>query len=346
LKKELNGISYNDLEKEIISLGIEKYRTKQIFDFVHNKKIDNFNEITNIPKKLREVLDETYILNKIKIYDVFKSYEDETIKFLFLLNDGNIIESVIMKYKYGYSQCISTQVGCKMGCEFCASTKEGFIRNLTAAEILDQVYCAENYLDIKVKNIVLMGSGEPLDNYSNVIDFIKLISDKKGHNTSLRHITLSTCGVADKIIELANENLPITLSLSLHSPFDDRRLLIMPIAKKYKIKNIMEAVKYYYKKTNRRITFEYTLIEGFNNRLEDANELKSLIKDLDVHINLITLNPIKEFNYGNNANPEIEKFYNLLIKKGLKVTIRREMGSDISASCGQLKRSVITRKEE
>lgn len=346
MKKELNGISYNDLEKEIISLGIEKYRTKQIFDFVHNKNIDNFNEITNIPKKLREVLDENYILNKIKIYDVFKSYEDETIKFLFLLNDGNIIESVIMKYKYGYSQCVSTQVGCKMGCEFCASTKEGFIRNLTAAEILDQVYCAENYLDIKVKNIVLMGSGEPLDNYSNVIDFIKLISDKKGHNTSLRHITLSTCGVADKIIELANENLPITLSLSLHSPFDDRRLLIMPIAKKYKIKNIMEAVKYYYKKTNRRITFEYTLIDGFNNRIEDANELKSLIKDLDVHINLITLNPIKEFNYGNNANPEIEKFYNLLIKKGLKVTIRREMGSDISASCGQLKRSVITRKEE
>lgn len=346
MKKELNGISYNDLEKEIISLGIEKYRTKQIFDFVHNKNIDNFNEITNIPKKLREVLDENYILNKIKIYDVFKSYEDETIKFLFLLNDGNIIESVIMKYKYGYSQCVSTQVGCKMGCEFCASTKEGFIRNLTAAEILDQVYCAENYLDIKVKNIVLMGSGEPLDNYSNVIDFIKLISDKNGHNTSLRHITLSTCGVADKIIELANENLPITLSLSLHSPFDDRRLLIMPIAKKYKIKNIMEAVKYYYKKTNRRITFEYTLIDGFNNRIEDANELKSLIKDLDVHINLITLNPIKEFNYGNNANPEIEKFYNLLIKKGLKVTIRREMGSDISASCGQLKRSVITRKEE
>ena len=346
MKKELNGISYNDLEKEIISLGIEKYRTKQIFDFVHNKKIDNFNEITNIPKKLREVLDENYILNKIKIYDVFKSYEDETIKFLFLLNDGNIIESVIMKYKYGYSQCISTQVGCKMGCEFCASTKEGFIRNLTAAEILDQVYCAEDYLDIKVKNIVLMGSGEPLDNYSNVLDFIKLISDKNGHNTSLRHITLSTCGIADKIIELANENLPITLSLSLHSPFDDRRQLIMPIAKKYKIKNIMEAVRYYYKKTNRRITFEYTLIDGFNNRLEDANELKSLIKDLDVHINLITLNPIKEFNYGNNANPEIEKFYNILIKKGLKVTIRREMGSDISASCGQLKRSVITRKEE
>ncbi|TFZ39573.1 23S rRNA (adenine(2503)-C(2))-methyltransferase RlmN [Soehngenia longivitae] len=346
MKKELNGISYNDLEKEIISLGIEKYRTKQIFDFVHNKKIDNFNEITNIPKKLREVLDENYILNKIKIYDVFKSGEDDTIKFLFLLNDGNIIESVIMKYKYGYSQCISTQVGCKMGCEFCASTKEGFIRNLTAAEILDQVYCAEDYIDIKVKNIVLMGSGEPLDNYSNVLDFIKLISDKNGHNTSLRHITLSTCGVADKIIELANENLPITLSLSLHSPFDDRRQLIMPIAKKYKIKNIMEAVRYYYKKTNRRITFEYTLIDGFNNRLEDANELKSLIKDLDVHINLITLNPIKEFNYGNNANPEIEKFYNILIKKGLKVTIRREMGSDISASCGQLKRSVITRKEE
>lgn len=339
-------MSYNDLEKEIISLGIEKYRTKQIFDFVHNKKIDNFNEITNIPKNLREILDENYILNKIKIYDVFKSSEDETTKFLFLLNDSNIIESVIMKYKYGYSQCISTQVGCKMGCEFCASTKDGFIRDLTTAEILDQVYCAENYLGIKVKNIVLMGSGEPLDNYSNVLEFIKLISDKNGHNTSLRHITLSTCGVADKIVELANENLPITLSLSLHSPFDDKRQLIMPIAKKYKIKDIMEAIRYYYKKTNRRITFEYTLIDGFNNRIEDANELKSLIKDLDVHINLITLNPIKEFNYGNNANPEIEKFYNLLIKKGLKVTIRREMGSDISASCGQLKRSVITRKEE
>lgn len=339
-------MSYNDLEKEIISLGIEKYRTKQIFDFVHNKKIYNFNEITNIPKNLREILDENYILNKIKIYDVFKSSEDETTKFLFLLNDSNIIESVIMKYKYGYSQCISTQVGCKMGCEFCASTKEGFIRNLTTAEILDQVYCAENYLGIKVKNIVLMGSGEPLDNYSNVLEFIKLISDKNGHNTSLRHITLSTCGVADKIVELANENLPITLSLSLHSPFDDKRQLLMPIAKKYKIKNIMEAIRYYYNKTNRRITFEYTVINGFNNGLEDAKEIKSIVKNLDVHINLIALNPIKEFKYSDNMNQAVEKLYNLLKKEGLKVTIRREMGSDISASCGQLKRSVIPKKEE
>jgi 23S rRNA (adenine2503-C2)-methyltransferase len=346
LKKELNGMSYNDLEKEIISLGIEKYRTKQIFDFVHNKKIDNFNEITNIPKNLREILDENYILNKIKIYDVFKSSEDETTKFLFLLNDSNIIESVIMKYKYGYSQCISTQVGCKMGCEFCASTKDGFIRDLTTAEILDQVYCAENYLGIKVKNIVLMGSGEPLDNYSNVLEFIKLISDKNGHNTSLRHITLSTCGVADKIVELANENLPITLSLSLHSPFDDKRQLIMPIAKKYKIKDIMEAIRYYYNKTNRRITFEYTVINGFNNGLEDAKEIKSIVKNLDVHINLIALNPIKEFKYSDNMNQAVEKLYNLLKKEGLKVTIRREMGSDISASCGQLKRSVIPKKEE
>lgn len=339
-------MSYNDLEKEIISLGIEKYRTKQIFDFVHNKKIDNFNEITNIPKNLREILDENYILNKIKIYDVFKSSEDETTKFLFLLNDSNIIESVIMKYKYGYSQCISTQVGCKMGCEFCASTKDGFIRDLTTAEILDQVYCAENYLGIKVKNIVLMGSGEPLDNYSNVLEFIKLISDKNGHNTSLRHITLSTCGVADKIVELANENLPITLSLSLHSPFDDKRQLIMPIAKKYKIKDIMEAIRYYYNKTNRRITFEYTVINGFNNGLEDAKEIKSIVKNLDVHINLIALNPIKEFKYSDNMNQAVEKLYNLLKKEGLKVTIRREMGSDISASCGQLKRSVIPKKEE
>lgn len=346
MKKELNGISYNELENEMISLGIEKYRANQIFDFIHNKKINSFYEITNIPIKMRETLNENYLLNKIRVYDVFKSSEDETIKFLFLLNDGNIIESVIMKYKYGYSQCISTQVGCKMGCEFCASTKEGFIRNLTTAEILDQVYCAESYLGIQVKNIVLMGSGEPLDNYSNVLAFIKLISDKKGHNTSLRHITLSTCGIVDKIIELANEGLPITLSLSLHSPFDDRRQQIMPIAKRYKIKDIIEAIGYYYRRTNRRITIEYTLIDGFNNRLEDAQELKSLVKGLDVHINLITLNPIKEFNYGNNANQEIEKFYNLLIKMGLKVTIRREMGSDISASCGQLKRSVISKKEE
>ncbi len=346
MKKELNGISYTDLENEIISLGIERYRAKQIFNFVHNKKIMSIDEITNIPKKTREILAENYTLNKIKIYDVFESKEDETVKFLFLLNDGNIIESVIMKYKYGYSQCVSTQVGCKMGCEFCASTKEGFIRNLSASEILDQIYCAENYLDIKVKNIVLMGSGEPLDNYSNVLNFINLVSDENGHNTSLRHITLSTCGIVDKIIELSKEDLPITLSLSLHSPFDDKRQQIMPIAKKYKINDIIEAMRYYFRKTNRRITFEYTLIDGFNNRPEDAKELRSLVKGMDVHINLIPLNPIKEFNYGFDGNKELEKFYNLLVKNGLKVTIRREMGSDISASCGQLKRRVLPKKEE
>lgn len=343
-KKEINNLKFDELENEITHLGYEKYRSKQIFEFIHKQKVDTFEAMNNIPKDIKEQLNIYFTFNTIKIYDDYKSKKDGTVKFLFQLDDKNIIESVVMKYKYGYTQCISTQVGCKMGCKFCASTKDGFIRNLSAAEMLEQVYRAENYLNMKVKNIVLMGSGEPLDNYENVINFLHLINDQRGHNTSLRNITLSTCGIVEKINELADENLPVTLSLSLHSPFDSRRQLIMPISKKYKLDDIIDSIRRYYFKTKRRVTFEYTLIKGFNDRIEDVEMLKEYTKGIDVHINIIPINPIKEYKTNIPSNEDVINFSKMLKNKGIKSTIRREMGSDISASCGQLKRSIALNK--
>lgn len=341
---ELNSLTYGRLKEMIINSGEKGFRAEQIFRYFHQQDGQDIMDIGQIPIKLRESLNSSYSVNMIKTLHWFKSEVDGTIKYLFLLPDGNIIESVVMSYAHGYSQCISTQVGCRMGCSFCASTKEGLVRNLSSAEMVNQIYEAEKDLGIRISNIVLMGSGEPLDNYENVVDFFDIINSKFGRNISLRNITLSTCGIVPGIYKLAQENIPITLSISLHSPFDEKRAEIMPIAKKYGLKELMDALRYYSDTTNRRITFEYTLIKGTNDGEKEAREIARLLKGMLAHVNLIPLNPIKEYNEGRPDKDNVLKFQSMLKKLGVATTIRREMGSDISASCGQLRRSVLEEK--
>lgn len=338
---ELNAMRIDEIKELIVKLGEKGYRAEQIFRFLHQQNGKELNELRQIPLSLREKLKESSHISGMKIYKKFSSQQDPTIKFLYLLDDGNIIESVVMKYEHGYSLCISTQVGCRMGCSFCASTKEGLVRNLTAGELLNQLYLAEEELDIRISNIVLMGSGEPLDNLCNVDRFFDIINHEKGRNISLRNITLSTCGVVPGLYELAEKDIPITLSISLHSPFDEKRAEIMPIAKKYRLDELFNALKYYSDKTGRRITFEYTLIENENDREEDAREIAKLMKGILCHVNLIPLNPIEEYDKGRPARRGVLSFQRKLLEYGISTTIRREMGSDISASCGQLRRSFI-----
>ena len=307
--------------------------------------VNSIEDITVLSKSLRDKLNENFSISDISIAERYDSKLDNTKKYLFKLEDANIIESVAMEYKHGTTACISTQVGCKMGCAFCASTKGGLIRNLSSGEILSQVYNIQNDLDIKLSNIVLMGSGEPLDNYENVIKFLNILHDENGQNLSYRNITLSTCGVVPKIYKLAEQELPITLSISLHSPFNEERKRIMPIAKAYSLDELLEACRYYINKTNRRITFEYTLIKEINDRKEDLNELSRILKGLLCHVNLISLNPIEEFAKDKANKNTIEMFKRELTKSGIPVTIRREMGSDINAACGQLRRKYISKED-
>ncbi len=342
MKLELNSLSLEELQSFVVNLGEKKFRAEQIFNYMHKNKGEDIDKINTISKAFRERLKEEAFISSMEIFKSFKSEIDDTKKYLYLLEDNNIIEAVAMEYKHGTSVCISTQVGCRMGCSFCASTKEGLIRNLTAGEMLNEIYMIEKDLDKEISNVVLMGSGEPLDNYDNVVKFIRLLTNEKGRDLSTRHISLSTCGIVPKIYELADESLPITLAISLHSAFDDDRKKIMPISNRYKIREIIEACKYYLDKTKRRVTFEYTLIKGVNDRAVDSLELSKILKELDCHINLIPLNPIEEYGEKNPSNNHVYKFKNDLEKKGLKATVRREMGRDISASCGQLRRSVLT----
>lgn len=340
-KRELNSMTSKELQDYMTSIGEKKFRGDQIFTYFHKHNKWDIEELNVLPETLRKKLIDTVHINEIKIFKRFDSQIDSTKKYLFSLEDENIIEAVSMEYKHGTTLCVSTQVGCKMGCSFCASTKEGLIRNLTPAEILNQIYMIENDQGIKISNIVLMGSGEPLDNYGNTIKFLEIIHHEKAHNISYRNITLSTCGVVPKIYELSDEMMPITLSISLHSAFDDERKKIMPISNKYSIEEILKACKYYELKNNRRITFEYTLIEGINDRQKDVDEISRLLKDINSHVNLIPLNPIKEYKKDRPSKSNIDRFATALNKKNIDVTIRREMGRDISASCGQLRRSII-----
>lgn len=339
-KIELNSLTLEELKKYMTSIEEKAFRGEQIFSYFHRNKKDDIEHLNVLPEKLRNYLVNNTKVNKIEIYKAFASQIDNTKKYLFLLDDGNIIESVAMEYIHGLTACISTQVGCKMGCSFCASTKEGLIRNLTPAEMVNQIYMIEKDLGKEISNIVLMGSGEPLDNYDNTLKFIDIIHNEKGHNISLRNITLSTCGVVPRIYDLAKENLPITLSISLHSPFDSERKKIMPIANRYSIEELMKACRFYSEVTNRRITFEYTLIHNVNDRDMDIKELTKILKGLKCHINLIPLNPIREFKKDRPSRENIERVQRDLSKANITVTIRREMGGDISASCGQLRRTV------
>ncbi|ASW42968.1 23S rRNA (adenine(2503)-C(2))-methyltransferase RlmN [Clostridium isatidis] len=316
------------------------FRSKQVFSWIY-KGVWKFEDMKNLPKTTIEKLNNSFSIEKPKIVHKYESKLDKTTKFLFAFNDGNIIESVVMKYKHGNSICISTQVGCRMGCKFCASTLEGRIRNLTAGEMLAEVLLAQETIGERISNIVLMGSGEPLDNFDNVTKFIELVNADYGLNIGQRHITLSTCGLVPKIYELADKGYSITLAISLHASNDKRRREIMPIAKKYSIDEILKACDYYIEKTKRRITFEYSLVSGINDSVEDAIELSQLLKGRLCHVNLIPVNEIKENTLRRPSKKTIEEFERTLNKYKIEVTVRREMGSDIDAACGQLRRKYL-----
>jgi len=341
---DLKSLTLEEVKDIFISMGEKPFRGEQLYKWMHTTLADSVLDITVLSKDLKDKLNKNFQYTNLKIVERFDSKVDNTKKYLFLLEDGNIIESVMMEHKHGVSVCLSTQVGCRMGCTFCASTKEGLVRNLLPGEILDQFYKIQKDIGKSITSIVLMGSGEPLDNYENVIKFLNIIHDEKGQNISYRHITLSTSGVVPKIYELANEMLPITLSISLHSPFDEERRKIMPIGKKYSIDEIIKACKSYIAETNRRITFEYTLINGVNDRDKDANELIKLLKGMLCHVNLIPLNPISEVDLIKPEEKSIIKFKNILEKNGINVTIRKEKGGDVNAACGQLRRDYIKDK--
>lgn len=340
-KKDIASYSFEELKAEMEELGEKAFRAKQIYEWLHKKLADDFEEMTNLSKPLREKLDERYEIRRVEVERRQISQIDGTNKFLFCLNDGNMVESVLMKYKHGNSVCISSQVGCRMGCRFCASTLDGLERNLTPSEMLRQVYQIQKITGERVSNIVIMGTGEPLDNYDNFVKFVHMISDEHGLNISQRNITASTCGIVPNIRRLAEENLQITLALSLHGSNQEKRRSLMPVANKYELSEVLLACDDYFEKTGRRITFEYSLVHGINDTPEDAGELTGILKHRNCHLNLIPVNPIKERNYEKPDKKSAENFKNKLEKNGINVTIRREMGSDIDGACGQLRRKTM-----
>lgn len=339
---DIKSLYLEEIENEFKNLSIPKYRAKQVFSWLA-KGVDSFDDMTDLPINLRNGLKEKYYIPSVQIERKLESKHDDTKKYLFKLDDGEFIESVLMKYKHGYSICVSTQVGCKMGCKFCATGNSGFSRNLKPSEILSQVQKAGLDNNTRISNIVLMGMGEPLDNYENVVRFLKLVSNKDGMNIGMRHISLSTCGLVDKIYKLAQENFQLTLSVSLHAPNDEIRNKIMPINKKYNVDELIAACKYYISKNNRRISFEYAMIDGVNDNEFCAKELSKLLKNMLCHINLIPVNSSgsKENKFEKSKKENIQKFIKILEYNKIPVTVRRTLGDDIAASCGQLRRKRI-----
>ena len=340
-KQDIKSLTLEELTEAIRQMGDKPFRAKQIYQWLHQKLVTDFDEMSNLSKALREKLKEQFTLTALQPVDVKISQIDGTRKYLFRLADGNVIESVWMQYHHGNSVCISSQVGCRMGCRFCASTLDGLERNLTAAEMLDQIYRIQTLTGERVSNIVIMGSGEPMDNYDNVIRFLHMITDENGLNISQRNITVSTCGIVPGILKLAEEDLQITLALSLHAPNDEVRKTLMPIANRYTLKEILAACQTYFEKTGRRLTFEYSLVSGVNDNLDEAKALTALIKNMHGHVNLIPVNPIKERDYRQSDRKAIEAFKAYLEKNGINVTVRREMGRDINGACGQLRKSFL-----
>ena len=332
--------------EEMEAIGEKSFRAKQMYEWMHIKLARSFDEMTNLSEALRQKCKEMYDYTAVEVIEVQESKLDGTKKFLFGLKDGNVVESVWMKYKHGNSVCISSQVGCRMGCKFCASTIDGLERSLLPSEMLDQIYAISLYTKERVSNIVVMGSGEPMDNFDNLLKFIELVSDENGLNISQRNITVSTCGLVPKMKELADKKLQITLALSLHATTDEKRKKLMPIANKYGIGELMEACRYYFEKTGRRLTFEYSLVGGVNDTDEDARELIDLVKPLNCHINLIPVNPIKERDFVESNTARVQAFKNKLEKNKINVTIRREMGRDIDGACGQLRRRHMNENKE
>ena len=337
---DLKDFEYDELTEYLLSIGEKKFRAEQIFSWLH-RGAESYEEMTNLSKATREKLEKETYVSTLKIREKYVSQLDGTVKYLFELPDGNCIESVVMRYHHGLTICISSQVGCRMGCRFCASTIGGLYRCLTAGEILNQVIFAQKDIGERISNIVIMGIGEPLDNFDNIIKFLHNVNHEKGLNIGYRHITLSTCGLVPKIYDLAEENLPITLTISLHAPNNEIRDTIMPVNHKYKIDELIKACKTYYEKTGRRISFEYSLIHGVNDSSENAAELANLITGMGAHVNLIPVNKVEERDFEKGSKAEINAFREKLEKMGINATIRRELGSDISASCGQLRKKVL-----
>lgn len=339
--REIKSMTLAELQDDLTERGEKPFRAKQIYEWMHVKLARGFDEMTNLSKVLRENCKLWYTYTSLEPVRVQESKLDGTKKFLFRLSDGNVVESVWMKYKHGNSVCISSQVGCRMGCRFCASTLDGWERNLLPSEMLDQIYAITLLTGERVSNVVVMGTGEPLDNYDNLLRFIRLLTDENGLHISQRNVTVSTCGIVPKMKRLAEERLQITLALSLHAGTDEKRRELMPIAERYSIAELMEACRYYFERTGRRITFEYSLVGGVNDTQEDAEELTKLAKPLNCHVNLIPVNPIKERNYVQSDAGSVRAFQNKLEKNKINGTIRREMGRDIDGACGQLRRRHI-----
>lgn len=333
-KIDIKSLNYDELADYIVSIGEKKFRAAQLYSWMHEKLACSYDEMTNISDKLKKVLKENTLYTCLEPVRVQESQIDGTKKYLFRLYDGNLIESVFMRYHHGNSVCISSQVGCKMGCRFCASTLNGCVRNLEPSEMLDQIYRIQSLTGERVSNIVIMGSGEPMDNYDNVVKFLGLINSDKGLNISQRNITVSTCGLVPRIKQLAELKLQITLAISLHAPNDELRKTMMPIAYTYSIEQIMDACRYYLSQTARRISFEYSLVKGVNDSPECARQLIKLVHGMNCHINLIPVNPIKERDYEQSEKNSIHNFKEILEKAGVNVTIRREMGRDIDAPAG------------
>lgn len=339
-KTDLKSLELPELKNVLAQMGEKPFRAGQIYQWIHQKKATAFEQMTNLSEALRERLQNECELTAFQIVDCQISQIDGTRKYAFLLSDGNIIESVYMKYHHGVSVCISSQAGCRMGCRFCASTLDGLARNLSAGEMLEQVYAIERDTGERVSHVVVMGSGEPLDNKENLIKFLRLISDDQGGGISQRNITVSTCGLVPEIRSLAKERLSITLALSLHAPNDELRRTMMPIANRYTIAETLAACDFYFEETGRRMSYEYSLVRGVNDQLEQARQLAGLLKGKNCHVNLIPVNPIREREYRETMVPEVERFKKELEKSRINVTIRRRLGADIDSACGQLRRRI------
>ena len=335
--KNIKDYDLEELKEELISIGEKPFRAEQIFKWLYQEKVKSFDDMTNLSLELREKLKQNYTICNFNVINKQES-KDGTIKYLFDVLDGNAIETVLMSYHHGYSICVSTQIGCKMGCKFCASTGINFIRNLSSGEIVEQLIAVEQDTGVKISNVVFMGIGEPLDNYDNVVNSIRIINNPKGINIGARHISVSTSGLVPKIYKLAEENIQCTLSISLHATNNEKRSSMMPVNNSYPIEELIKACKDYIDKTNRRISFEYALAKDNNDNLEDAKELVKLLKGMICHVNLIPINKIENGKFDKSSNENIIKFRDYLNDHGIVATIRRELGSDIDAACGQLRR--------
>lgn len=337
MNRDILSMTFDELSDEFAFFGYPKYRAKQVYEWLHKHLVGDYDEMTNLPKNLREELKEKFPLINCRIEKKQVSKLDNTVKYLFSLHDGDYIESVVMKYKYGYTICVSSQVGCKMGCAFCASTLGGFKRSLSAGEILSQLYTAQKDIGERISHIVLMGMGEPLDNFNNVLRFLALVTDENGVNISMRNISLSTCGIVPKIEELLSKRMQLTLSISLHAPNDEIRSKIMPINKSYPVDSLLKICRKYTQETSRRISFEYSMLSGFNDTDDCARLLAAKLKGMLCHVNLIPVNEVAESPFKPSTPERIEQFIDILSKNGINATVRRKLGSDIDASCGQLR---------